>query len=321
MKQISVIVPMFNEAQHIRRTLESVRRAAACAKIQCELIVVDNGSTDSGPQLAAEEGAKVLEHPGLRIGALRNRGAAAARSEWLAFLDADIEVPPDWLLIWTQVQSNNSAEVLALDCDTPSSAPWYARAWQRRSLSGLRPGRLRNWLPSPNLCLTRSWFDRVGGFSEELVTGEDKDFSLRLRQAGARLLSVSQPVVWHWGYEKSWQEWLGKEAWRQGSHLQLLRNGGDTLRLLRFPLLCLSQGLLTLLALASLLIGRWQIGGLLFVASWSISLSLAVRQSYQHREPLLLLQLWLLHWLRLYLGCAALIVGLFNANMGRPARG
>ena len=35
--------------------------------------------------------------PGLLIGALRNRGTAIATGEWLAFIDADIEMPEDWL--------------------------------------------------------------------------------------------------------------------------------------------------------------------------------------------------------------------------------
>ncbi|MEX5612635.1 glycosyltransferase, partial [Pseudomonas protegens] len=60
MQRISVIVPMYNEARHITRTLDSVLRAARAATLDCELIVVDNGSTDQGPQRARELGARVL---------------------------------------------------------------------------------------------------------------------------------------------------------------------------------------------------------------------------------------------------------------------
>ncbi|ERO59927.1 glycosyltransferase family 2 protein [Pseudomonas piscis] len=136
MHRISVIVPMYNEARHIGRTLDSVLRAARVAGVDCELIVVDNGSIDQGPQQAREMGARVLLCPGLSIGALRNRGAAVASGDSLAFLDADIEVPEDWLQLWQLAQGQRTAEVFALDCAAPSS-----RAVVRPSLAATQPGR------------------------------------------------------------------------------------------------------------------------------------------------------------------------------------
>ncbi|KAF0866651.1 glycosyltransferase family 2 protein [Pseudomonas sp. LD120] len=321
MQRISVIVPMYNEARHITRTLDSVILAARVAALDYELIVVDNGSTDQGPQRARELGARVLRCPGISIGALRNRGAAQATGNWLAFLDADIEVPGNWLLLWQQVQAEQRAEVFALDCAAPASAPWFARAWQRRSLAGDKKARLLHWMPSPNLCLQRHWFERVGGFDEHLRTGEDKDFGLRLHQAGARQLSLSAPQVLHWGFEGSWREWAGKERWRQGSHVQLLKNGGLNLRLLRFPLLCLAAAGLTLAALLSLLLGQPAVAAASLLCSALAPLALALRQGWRQRDPLFVLQLWLLHWVRLHLGAAALLQGLFNRSVVRPDRG
>lgn len=89
---ISVVIPMFNEAQHIGRTLEGLKRAASHYAGQAELIVVDNGSSDASVSIAQQVGARVMVHPGIRVGALRNRGAAAAQGEIVAFVDADIEV-------------------------------------------------------------------------------------------------------------------------------------------------------------------------------------------------------------------------------------
>lgn len=321
MNGVSVVIPMFDEARHITRTLKAAQAAAAAAGIACELIVVDNGSHDGGPALAEAAGARVLHHPGLHIGALRNRGAAAARYEDLAFLDADIEVPLDWLKQWISRNERGDADVLALACDTPAQAPWYARAWQRRSLpttAELRP----TWLPSANLCLRREAFEATGGFDEQLRTGEDKDLGLRLNHLGLRQLMLKSPTVLHWGYEGSWHEWFGKELWRQGSHLQLMRNQQHPAwRLLRFPLLALSNWLPTLLALSAAL------GGLLPLAVISASLSalpallLSLRQSVRQRDLSLTLQLWILHWLRLHLAGGAFLLSFFNWTARRPARG
>ncbi|WP_325919500.1 glycosyltransferase [Pseudomonas frederiksbergensis] len=319
MSRVSIVIPMFNEARHIGRTLLAAQAAAHQAQLECELIVVDNGSDDHGPRIANELGARVLIVPGVHIGALRNLGAAVASGEWLAFIDADIEMPADWLKLLVEMEGRQG-DVLGLDLDTPRQAPWFAQAWQRRSQRpGARPLHRVQWLPSANLLMRRTWFEQVGGFDESLRTGEDKDFSLRLRQAGAQLLLVNESLALHWGYEGSWLEWMSKELWRQGSHWQLLRSHGPSLRLLRFPALSIGAWCLDLLALAALLQGQARLGLTLLLVSTLPALLLSLRQS--QRDPRLTLQLWALHGVRLHLTGAALLLNLCQWNVRRPARG
>jgi glycosyltransferase involved in cell wall biosynthesis len=322
MSRISIVIPMYNEARHIARTLLAAQKAAHAANLDCELIVVDNGSQDQGPQIARQFGAQVLVQPDLLIGALRNRGTAIATGEWLAFLDADVEMPEDWLTRLMELEATGQGNVFGLDLHTPAQAPWYAAAWQRRTL---RPSahamRVVDWLPSSNLLMRRQWFDKVKGFDENLRTGEDKDFTLRQHQAGARLLAINDSVALHWGYEANWNEWMGKEMWRQGSHLQLLRTHGVSLRLLRFPLLSLSAWVLDLLALSALLDGFPHHAAVMVSLSTLPALVISLRQSHEHRNPFLSLQLWGLHWVRLHIAGAAFILSLCQWNARRPARG
>jgi glycosyltransferase involved in cell wall biosynthesis len=119
MSRISIIIPMFNEARHIGRTLLAAQKAAHAADVECELIVVDNGSSDDGPHIARQFGAQVLVLPGLLIGALRNRGALLASGEWIAFIDADVEMPEDWLKPLFELQAEGQADVFGLDLHTP----------------------------------------------------------------------------------------------------------------------------------------------------------------------------------------------------------
>jgi glycosyltransferase involved in cell wall biosynthesis len=322
MSSISIVIPMYNEARHITRTLIAALHAADAAGLECELIVVDNGSDDQGPQIARQFGAQVLHMPGLLIGALRNRGATVAKGEWLAFIDADIEMPEDWLTRLIKLEASGQADVLGLDLHTPAEAPWFADAWQRRTL---RPAthnlHKAQWLPTANLLMRRTWFEQVGGFDETLRTGEDKDFTLRLSQAGARLLAANESVALHWGYEGSWREWMGKEMWRQGSHLQLLRSHGLSLRLLRFPALSMGAWLLDFMAICALLDGRLHLALVLLLVTCLPPLVLSLRQSLKHRDAGLTLQLWGLHWVRLHLAGAAFILSLCHWNARRPARG
>ncbi|AMQ82312.1 MULTISPECIES: glycosyltransferase [Pseudomonas] len=322
MSRISIVIPMYNEARHIGRTLLAAQKAAHAADVECELIVVDNGSSDEGPQIARQFGAHVLVMPGLLIGALRNRGTAIATGEWLAFIDADIEMPEDWLRPLFDIEASGQADVFGLDLHTPAAAPWYAAAWQRRTL---RPtthtSHVVDWLPSANLLMRRRWFDKVGGFNETLRTGEDKEFTLRLREHGARLLSINESVALHWGYEMNWREWMGKELWRQGSHLQLLRSHGFSLRLLRFPMLSIFVWILDFLAISALLDGFPHHAAIMVMLTLVPGLVLSVRQSAKHRNVCLTLQLWGLHWVRLHLAGAAFILSLCHWNARRPARG
>ncbi|MHC8285857.1 glycosyltransferase family 2 protein [Pseudomonas sp. XS1P51] len=322
MSRISIVIPMYNEAQHIARTLLAAQRAANAAGLECELIVADNGSEDQGPHIARQLGAQVLVFPGLLIGALRNRGAAVATGEWLAFVDADIEMPEDWLTLLLKIEPAVQVDILGLDLHTPAEAPWYADAWQRRTL---RPNadtvQTVRWLPSSNLLMRRPWFDKVNGFDESLRTGEDKDFTMRLVRAGARLLSVNQSVALHWGYEGSWREWMGKEFWRQGSHLQLLRTHGMSMRLLRFPMLSMGAWVLDFMAISALLDGFPHAALFMLFVTSIPALALSLRQSLKHRDIALTLQLWCLHWVRLHLAGAAFILSLCHWNARRPARG
>ncbi len=169
--------------------------------------------------------------------------------------------------------------------------------------------------------MRRRWFDKVGGFNEQLRTGEDKELTMRLVDAGAKLLAVNQSVALHWGYECSWREWMGKELWRQGSHLQLLRSHGPSLRLLRFPLLSISVWMLDAMAISALLNGLPQPALFLLLATSLPALALSLRQSLKHRDLGLTLQLWGLHWLRLHLGGAAFVLSLCHWKARRPARG
>jgi len=322
MSRISIVIPMYDEARHIGRTLLAAQKAAHAADVECELIVVDNGSSDEGPQIARQFGAQVLVMPGLLIGALRNRGTAIATGEWLAFIDADIEMPEDWLTQLFTLEAEGQADVFGLDLHTPAAAPWYATAWQRRTL---RPtthtSHVVDWLPSANLLMRKRWFDKVGGFNETLRTGEDKEFTLRLREHGARLLSINESVALHWGYEMNWREWMGKELWRQGSHLQLLRSHGFSLRLLRFPMLSIFVWILDFLAISALLDGFPHHAAIMVMLTLVPGLVLSVRQSAKHHNVCLTLQLWGLHWVRLHLAGAAFILSLCHWNARRPARG
>lgn len=96
----SFVIPAFNEKRHIVAALDSV---IAQTYPVFDTVVVDDGSTDGTRQLveglAAAERVRLVTHERSRgSGAARNSGVAHARGDVIVFLDADVTVPPDFLL-------------------------------------------------------------------------------------------------------------------------------------------------------------------------------------------------------------------------------
>jgi hypothetical protein len=89
MPLVSVITPLYNKAPYIVRSLESV---AAQTITDLEVIVVDDGSTDGGAQLAeaiADSRFRLLRQANAGPGAARNRGLREAQAPFVAFIDSD----------------------------------------------------------------------------------------------------------------------------------------------------------------------------------------------------------------------------------------
>jgi glycosyltransferase involved in cell wall biosynthesis len=304
----SVIVPSYNEARAIDACLEAVRRQEPA--VRCvDLIVADNGSTDGTVDIARRHGATVIENrSGSRhsISALRNVGAQQARGDVLAFLDGDMVAPPEWLSRAEARYADGFEGALGFATIAPPDAGWVGRVWGSRFPAKADQAREVGFLTGRNLLVTRRAFDAVGGFDEELITGEDKDFSLRVRGAGHRVLWDPGVKLVHLGYEHGLAEFVRKEWWRQGHTLAVARAEGFTFRSLRNPLLsawhaamavgsgaCLAGGAI---GACGVLFGLWAGPSLLFAAAE------ARRQGWRDFLPL-----FVLIWLRWTIAGAALV--------------
>lgn len=96
---ISVVIPLYNKAPWVNRTLTSV---AEQTHPDFECLVVNDGSTDGGEALVAEFARndprfRLITQANAGVSVARNTGWQAAKSEWIAFLDADDTWHPDFL--------------------------------------------------------------------------------------------------------------------------------------------------------------------------------------------------------------------------------
>src|SRR5918995_1064612 len=93
---VTVVVPTRGRAAYLEVALDSLRRQRT--RTPHELLVVDDGSTDATPQVAARFGARLIRHGERRsLNAARNSGLREAGAALVAFVDDDVFVPPGWL--------------------------------------------------------------------------------------------------------------------------------------------------------------------------------------------------------------------------------
>lgn len=241
---ISFIIPVRNGAKTIGACVRSIFENDYPAD-RIEVLVVDNGSTDGSPRVAAAAGANVLSLPGRCPSELRNRAAAIARGDVLAFIDADHEIDWRWArsAVATLLESGVGGVGALYHC--PPSATWVQRQYDRLRGHGIRRGEAE-WLASGNLAVWRSAFRKVEGFDSSLETCEDLDLCGRLRQAGYRLMSDPGLYSTHFGDPRTLVDLFKAELWR----------GRDNVRVtLRTPMSVRSIASLVLPALDLVLIG------------------------------------------------------------------
>jgi glycosyltransferase involved in cell wall biosynthesis len=187
MPRISVIIPAYNHAEFIGVAIDSV---LAQTYRDFELIVVNDGSPDDTEEILRPniESGKIqyIRQDNQGVAAARNRGAAEARGEYLAFLDDDDCWPPDKLEWQVAIMESSDAVMVAGINDserTPLSPEVLSKA--PPLVPSIYDFFKRNMIGSPGQTLIRrAAFEAVGGFDPEIWGTDDYDLWIRLSQQG-----------------------------------------------------------------------------------------------------------------------------------------
>lgn len=181
--RISVVIPAYNEERFLPRCMASIERAAARLQEPVEVIVVDNLSSDQTPAIAREGGAKVVVEGRKCLSAIRNRGAAEAGGDFLAFIDADTRMSENMLVEIERVLDSGKyigGGVANVKCDRMSPGILFS------ALTFLPFALLRIRASCCLFYTRRETFHEVGGFDETIYAAEDIEFGNRLRRIGKR---------------------------------------------------------------------------------------------------------------------------------------
>jgi len=177
---LTIVIPTKNEEEFLPKLLDSIRKQTLQPS---EIIVADAGSTDRTREIALRYGARVIE--GGLPGPGRNRGAVHAKTEFVLFLDADVELrDPEFLEKAVGEMKERKLDLATCDVFPLSddlldhfmhkAYNTYARAW----------GSLFPHAPGFCMFVRKDKHDKIGGFDESVTFCEDHDYARRFLDVG-----------------------------------------------------------------------------------------------------------------------------------------
>lgn len=229
----TIVIPSYDRPQKLARCLAAL---AALDGGPWPVIVVDDGSPQPLETVCAAAGDNVLcirqENAG--PGAARNTGARAVRTRHVLYIDDDCYPRPDWALRLLAAQAGVPQRLVGgrivngLTGNVYSSASQslssYLYQWYQQSGSPM------DFFTTNNMCCRVEDFLAVGGFDESFsVASEDRDLSLRWKDAGGHLAYAPDAVVEHFHDMTLRSYWRQHFNYGRGArHLHLTMDGrGD----------------------------------------------------------------------------------------------
>jgi glycosyltransferase involved in cell wall biosynthesis len=197
---LTVVIPTLNEEKLLPRLLASL---SSQVYRDFEVILIDAKSKDKTVTLARKFKRKI---PGFKIylsnkknvGFQRNMGAGKAKGKYLVFFDADVVVPENFLDEVAAHLKKEKTELLTTWLMT-ENRKLQSRVIETTVNVMTEMAKMINkpFAGGYNLVVKRSLFKRMGGFDEEIVHGEDHEFTMRCYEAGVELLILKYPRLFY----------------------------------------------------------------------------------------------------------------------------
>jgi glycosyltransferase involved in cell wall biosynthesis len=203
--RLSFVVPAYNEEAYLPACLDSILSQLDLAANSCEIIVVNNASTDRTREVALRyPGVTVVDEPRKGLTFARQAGFAASTGDLIANVDADSRLTPGWVAkVLTTFAEAEATRALHPATQRPLAAfsgplvyydltprqrrlvhIFYMTAWTTYAINRyiLRVGSM---VQGGNFVVNRAALEAIGGFNTAIsFYGEDTDIARRLNAVG-----------------------------------------------------------------------------------------------------------------------------------------
>lgn len=199
MVSVTTIIPAYDAEQFLRATLDS---ALAQTHRDCEIIVVDDGSTDGTTELVQQyqNFVRLIRQQNAGPAAARNHGVRAASGTWIAFLDSDDTWMPEKLQRQLVKASESGASFVYTNRENIGDCRHVSR-YQSDTITLLEGDiyeelMMGNFITLSSVMVRRDLFLQSGGFNEDLSLRAVEDWDLWLRIAAQHEVALCpEPLV------------------------------------------------------------------------------------------------------------------------------
>ncbi len=210
--KISIVIPVFNQINHTYRCLQSLLLSTT---VPFEIIIYDNASTDETPNVLKKiEGITVFrDKKNLGFVEACNNGAAAARGDFILFLNNDTEVTDGWLESMLEPFSNSEVGIVGAKLIYPDGRLQEAGNVIWKDGSGWNFGRGEDpdlpqfcyrkavdYCSAACLMIPKKIWNDVGGFDHRYAPAyyEDTDLCFSVREKGYKVVYQPEAKIIHY---------------------------------------------------------------------------------------------------------------------------
>ncbi len=243
---VDILIATYRRPDLLERTLESILRTPAPKPLDWGVIVVDNNSRDTTPDLVAsfaprfQGRLRYLLETKQGLSHVRNAGISASRADIVATIDDDEELSPTWFQALHDAFSDPAVDYIGGACRPRWEEPppaWLPVEGYPSVIGVIDCGPVATdygtdffgALPGGNSAFRRSIFDKIGKYDphlgrtdQGLLSCEDHDLFLRLQTAGLRGRYIPDFAIYHWipvkrmtaSYHRRWVFWRAVSAAR-----------------------------------------------------------------------------------------------------------
>jgi glycosyltransferase involved in cell wall biosynthesis len=204
---VSVVIPLYNKARHIKRALDSV---LAQTDKDFEVVVVNDGSTDGSDEVVGQftdPRVRLVNQENAGVSASRNHGITKARSELIAFLDADDEWLPEHIATVNRLAASHpecgayASSYRVVRRNGSEAVPVFAgiprHPWEGVLSNYFRISLRSDPLWTSAVAVPKRAFEACGLFPPAVSTGEDTDTWCRIALKFPVAFSTHPTAVYH----------------------------------------------------------------------------------------------------------------------------
>ncbi|WGR90793.1 glycosyltransferase (plasmid) [Bradyrhizobium sp. ISRA443] len=194
MRRVSIIIPFFNPGPVLE---ESIRSAIAQTGVDCEIIAIDDGSTDASLAIARryQSDIRVLTGPNRGVSAARNRGIRETAGDWIVFLDADDLLTAGTLQKRFDALASVAADVVVCDWQefvvregTETDTKMRTADMDALAADAEIACATSFWATTAALMYRRELVEKIGGLRSDLPVIQDARFLFDAAHQGARFV-------------------------------------------------------------------------------------------------------------------------------------